>query len=84
MPTEAWVAIITVAGSIIGALLGAFGGMKLVEYRLSQLELKVDELKGMYERIYKLETGLEIVKQRVLVTEQNIQDIKNEIETVKG
>ena len=51
---------------------------------MSQREPKVDELKGMCERIYKLETGLEIVKQRVLVTEQNIQDIKNEIESVKG
>lgn len=84
MPTEAWVAIITVAGSIIGALLGAFGGMKLVEYRLSQLELKVDELKEMYERIYKLETAMEIVKQRVSVTEQHIQEMKGEIEAVKG
>ncbi len=49
------VAVIGCLGSVLGSLLGIIASNKLTQYRIGQLEAKVDKHNGMIERTYALE-----------------------------
>ena len=49
------VAILGFAGTLVGSLLGVVAAQKLTQYRLSQLEEKVNRHNNLIERTYKLE-----------------------------
>lgn len=49
------VAVIGCLGSVLGSLLGIVASSKLTQYRISQLEAKVDKHNNMIERTYTLE-----------------------------
>ena len=49
------VAILGFAGTLVGSLLGVVATQKLTQYRLSQLEDKVNRHNNLIERTYKLE-----------------------------
>ena len=49
------VALIGCLGSVLGSLLGILASNKLTQYRIAQLEAKVDKHNGMIERTYALE-----------------------------
>ena len=49
------VALIGLAGSCFGSLFGILVSSKLTQYRLEQLEKKVQAHNGLIERTYKLE-----------------------------
>ena len=49
------VALIGLAGSGIGSVLGVMASAKLTQYRLEQLEKKVQAHNNLIERTYKLE-----------------------------
>ncbi|MPN33579.1 hypothetical protein SDC9_181068 [bioreactor metagenome] len=55
--------------SLLGTLGGSFGGIlvanKLVNYRLQQLETKVDRHNGMIERTFKLEERCAVIETRL-------------------
>lgn len=55
---EIIIAVIAFAGSIIGTVLTNQTHMKLIEYRLEQLEKKVDLHNNAVERITVLETKM--------------------------
>ena len=44
------VALLSLAGTVIGSLLGILAANKLVTYRLEQLELKVNKHNNLSER----------------------------------
>ena len=50
---------------MIGTLIGSFSGMKLMSYRIEQLEKKVDKHNGFAERIPVLEEHIKNLDQRV-------------------
>lgn len=50
--------IIVAALSFLGTLIGAFGGMRLMTYRIEQLEKKVDKHNTVIERTFILETEM--------------------------
>ena len=50
-----WSAIIVGILSLAGTALGTFGGMKLMTYRIEQLEKRVDKHNSVIERTYILE-----------------------------
>lgn len=41
--------------SFLGTCLGSLGGLKLMSYRIEQLEKKVDKHNSVIERVFKLE-----------------------------
>ena len=41
--------------SFLGTCLGSWGGLKLMSYRLEQLEKKVEKHNSVIERVFKLE-----------------------------
>ena len=57
------VALIGLAGSAIGSLIGVMTSSKLTSYRLEQLEKKVQAHNNLVERTYKLEQKEELLEQ---------------------
>lgn len=49
------VALLGFAGTLLGSLFGVLAAQKLTQYRLSQLEEKVNKHNNLVERTYKLE-----------------------------
>lgn len=69
MSSETLVALLSLAGTLIGSLSGILVANKLVNYRLMQLEKKVEKHNSVVERTYKLEG-------RMTEVEHEIRDIK--------
>lgn len=55
MTSEIVVALLGLIGTLAGSFLGILAANKLVQYRLKQLEDKVNKHNGLIERTYKLE-----------------------------
>lgn len=66
------VAILSLAGTLVGSLTGILTANKLVNYRLKKLEEKVQAHNNLIERTYKLEGRMNEV-------EHNIRDMRNEL-----
>ena len=65
MSSEILVAILSLAGTLLGSLSGVLASSKLTSYRLAQLEKKVDRHNGFGERIPGLEEKLKVVNHRL-------------------
>ncbi len=63
--------IIVAAMSLAGTLLGSFGGMRLMSYRIEQLEKKVDKHNNFAERI-------PVLEEKQKVADHRIEDLENE------
>ena len=58
------VGVITALASFLGVYISNRKNAILVEYRLSQVEKKVDSLSKVDERVYKLETRVDNIERR--------------------
>jgi len=63
------VALLSLAGTAIGSVLGIITSQRLIEYRLKQLEDKVQKHNQIVERTFQLEG-------RMTEVEHDIRDIK--------
>lgn len=63
------VAILGFAGTLLGSLFGVLAAQKLTQYRLSQLEEKVNKHNNLIERTFKLEGRMD-------EAEHDIRDLK--------
>lgn len=63
------VALLSLAGTVIGSGLGVVASQKLTQYRLEQLEKKVQAHNNLIERTYKLEGEM-------LECQHDIRDLK--------
>ena len=75
-----WSAIIIAFLSFCGTLMGSLSAMKkvenLIEYRLVQLEKKVDKHNNVIERTYRLEDRAELMEERLKVANHRIKDLE--------
>ena len=55
MTEQLLVALLGFAGTLVGSLLGVLASQKLTQYRLRQLEEKVNRHNNLIERTYRLE-----------------------------
>lgn len=69
MDNTVLVAILGFAGTLCGSLLGVMAAQKLTQYRLAQLEEKVNQHNNLIVRTYKLEGRMDNV-------EHDIKDLK--------
>ena len=73
-------AVITALLSLIGSLGGTFGGIlvgnKLTNYRLEQLEKKVQAHNNLVERTYHLEGEMDVVHEQIKVANHRIGDLE--------
>ena len=63
------VAVLGFAGTLLGSLFGVLAAQKLTQYRLSQLEDKVNKHNNLIDRTYKLEGRMDNA-------EHDIKDLK--------
>lgn len=61
--------IIVAACSLVGTAIGSFSGMRLMSYRIEQLEKRVDKHNSIIERTFVLE-------EKVKETERRLSDIE--------
>jgi len=76
MPTEIMVALISLAGSGVGAFVGILASAKLTNYRLEQLEKKVDKHNTVIERTFKLEESQAVMQEQLKVANHRIADLE--------
>lgn len=55
--------------SLLGTLVGSWGGLRLMSYRIEQLEKKVDKHNNFAERI-------PVIEQKVKVCEHRLDDLE--------
>lgn len=74
--------VITAAISLIGTLVGTLGGIalssKLTNYRIEQLEKKVDKHNNLISRTYELEKEFSVLDERIRVANHRIEDLEKE------
>ena len=80
IPTDIMVAIIGLLGSAAGAFVGVVTSAKLTNYRIEQLEKKVDKHNTVIERTYKLEETQAVIQEQIKVANHRIGDLEKERE----
>jgi tetrahydromethanopterin S-methyltransferase subunit G len=79
LSTELWVALLALAGTLTGSFTGILVANKLVNYRLEQLEKKVEKHNNLVERIAMAENDIRIINHRIDDLEKLI-DIEKRLE----
>lgn len=59
------VAVLSLIGTLIGSLGGILTANKLTNYRIEQLEIKVEKHNNVIERVYALEKTEEIIEEKI-------------------
>ena len=77
MSEAVMVALIGLAGSGAGAFGGILVSSKLTQYRLEQLERKVEVHNQVIDRVYKLEERTEVQEEKIKVANRRISDLEN-------
>lgn len=80
IPTDIMVALIGLVGSAFGAFIGVLASAKLTNYRIEQLEKKVDKHNTVIERTYKLEESQAVIQEQIKVVNHRIGDLEKERE----
>lgn len=71
------VALIGLAGSAVGSILGVMASAKLTSYRLEQLEKKVEVHNQVIDRVYKLEERTELQEEKIKAANHRIGDLED-------
>ena len=69
-------AVLAFAGTLIGSLGGILAANKLVNYRLQELEKKVEKHNQVIERVYKIEQHEAVVDEEIKVANHRIEDLE--------
>lgn len=77
METEIIVSLIALLGSVVGTFSGIVVSSKLTNYRIEQLERKVDKHNQVIDRVYKLEQRDAVVDEEIKVANHRISDLED-------
>ena len=70
------VALLSLAGTLIGSIFGIIASNKLVVYRIEQLEKKVEKHNNVLERDYTLEKDEALLKEEISVVNDRVKDLE--------
>jgi len=73
------VALIGLGGSAVGSVIGILTSAKLTNYRIEQLEKRVQAHNNLIERTYKLEEGAKLQEEKMKVANHRIEDLESSI-----
>jgi hypothetical protein len=76
------VALISLFGTLFGTFSGILVSNKLVNYRIEQLEKKVDKHNQVIERVYKLEKISAVRAEEIRVTNHRIDVLEHKSEAI--
>lgn len=74
------VALLSLLGTLIGSFAGILTANKLTNYRLSQLEKKVDKHNHVIERMYELEKHEEITEEQIKSIDKRVERMEEHLE----
>lgn len=74
------VALISLIGTLVGAIGGVAASSKLINYRLEELEKKVESLSGLIERTSRLEANEEATEKRVDEFSKKLGSIESRVQ----
>ena len=77
MSPEVLVAVLSLTGTLVGSIAGILAANKLTNYRIEQLEKKVDKHNSLIERMYQVE-------ERETVTEAELKRLNARIGKLEG
>lgn len=77
MSDTVFVAVLSLIGTLGGSLLGILAANKLTNYRIEQLEKKVQAHNNFDTRLHKLDTDMEIVHEQIKVVNHRIDDLEH-------
>ena len=77
--SEIIIALIGLGGSAVGSFCGILINSKLTQYRLSQLEKKVEKHNSVIERTFKLEDQNRLWEEKFKVVNHRIEDLEKEV-----
>jgi len=83
MPREIIIGILSLLGTVIGTFSGIMTANKLSNYRISQLEKKVEKHNQVIDRTYNLEKKTALIEQEQNEIKNDISDIKIDIKGLK-
>ena len=78
------VALLGLAGTLIGSYLANRKSTALIVYRLEQLEQKVSKHNNLVERTYALEESVALLDERQKVANHRITDLGNDVHNIMG
>lgn len=73
------VALFSFAGTVLGSIFGILAANKLTNYRIAQLEKKVEAHNKVIDRVYKLEKHDAVVDEEIAVANHRITDLEKAI-----
>lgn len=73
------VSIISLIGTLGGSLGGILVANKLTNYRVEQLEKKVEKHNQVVERVYKLEQADAVHNEEIKVANHRIEDLERKV-----
>ena len=76
------IAIISLIGTCVGTIGGIITTNKLTNYKIEQLQRKVDAHNNLITRTYELEKNMGIVFQKIEENKSDIQDIKKDVKGI--
>lgn len=70
------VALLSLAGTLIGSIVGILTANKLTNYRIEQLEKKVEKHNNVIERVYQLEKHEAVMDEEMCEVKDHIKDLE--------
>ena len=71
------VALVSLFGTLVGSFAGIITANKLTNYRIEQLEKKVEAHNRVIERVYELEKQEAVIEEEIAVANHRIDDLEN-------
>lgn len=76
MQTDVIIALISLGGTAAGSLTGVLAASRLTNYRIEQLEKKVDKHNCLIDRMYKVEDRCDLNEEKLKVASHRIDDLE--------
>lgn len=77
MDNGVMVAILSLVGTLVGSLGGILASSKLTNYRIQELEKKVEKHNSVIDRVYKLEQRDAVETEEIRVINHRIADLEH-------
>lgn len=74
---ELAVAVLAFLGTVVGSIAGILTANKLTNYRIEQLEKKVEKHNSVVEKMYDLTSRTEVLEEKVKVANHRIDDLEH-------
>ena len=71
------ISILSLVGTLLGSMFGILAANKLTNYRIQQLEIRVDKHNNVIERMYNLEKHEAVLEEEIKVANHRIEDLEN-------